>query len=339
MIDVKIAFGELTKNTFYAKVNPMLKKCLPIFFLVLLLGTEKPVFAFWMWTPDTNKWVNPKYAVKETPKAQLEFAQGYYKSQNFKKAIEEFNKLINTYPRAREAPEAQYSVGLCYEGMKKPFEAFKAYQKVIDRYPFSDRSPEIVERQYKIGEMLLEGADRKGFMANAAGSETNVIDVFRAVIKNAPYGTYAAPSQYKIGLYLEGKELYQEARDELEKVVNDYPNSEWAKAAQYRIALVDAKRSSASPYDQKTTQSAVDEFKDFVKENPDAQLSGKAQEEIRRLRDKEAHNSFLVANFYEKQKNFKAARIYYSAVVDRYKNTVWATKALEKIQLIDNKIK
>jgi len=33
--------------------------------------TSQPV-AFWVWTPETNKWVNPKYSVKGTPQEQLE---------------------------------------------------------------------------------------------------------------------------------------------------------------------------------------------------------------------------------------------------------------------------
>ena len=296
-------------------------------------------FAFWMWTPETNKWINPKYAVKETPRLQLEYAQGFYHSRDYKKAVNEFDKLINTYPRAKEAPEAQYYIGLSFEEQNRLYEAFKSYQKVIEKYPFSERSAEIVERQFKIGEKLLEGEGKKNkFVTTVVGGDYNVVDVFRTVIKNAPYGSYAAPAQYKIGLYLEEKQLFQEARDEFEKVVDNYPDNEWARAAQYQIAFVDARRSVSAQYDQKTTQAAVEEFKEFVKVYPDAELSQKAQEEIHRLREKEAHNNFLVGSFYEKQKNYKAAKIYYSAVADQYKNTTWAAKALEKIRDLDHKI-
>ncbi len=311
------------------------------FFLISLFQVfiTSSVFAFWVWTPETNKWVNPKFAVKETPKIQLKHAESLYQAKDYKKAIDEFNKLINNYPKSKEAPEAQFFIGTIWEEQEKYFEAFKAYQKLIDKYPFSERAGEIVERQYKIGERLLQGDGKKGFLELVATNEFNVVDVFRAVIKNAPYGPYAAQAAYKIGLYLEEKQMYQEARDEFEKIVNDYPDSEWAKAAQFQIAVVDSKRSTGSQYDQKVTKVAVEEFQEFVKDNPDAQLSKKAQQEIHRLREKEAHNSFLIGHFYEKQKNLKAARLYYSAVVDEYKNTIWATKALEKIQEIDGKLK
>jgi outer membrane protein assembly factor BamD len=289
--------------------------------------------AFWVWTPETNKWINPKYAVKETPKEQLEVGLDFYKAKKYDEAIREFQKLIKHYPRSREAPDAQYHVGLCLEEQDKIFAAFKEYQVVIDKYPFSELAADIVQRQYDIGMKLLENANNRGKFVDAlSGADYNVVDVFKAVIKNAPYGKLAAPAQYKIGLYLQEKALYQEARDELEKVVNDYPDSEWAKAAKYQIALVDSQRSTDAQYDQKTTQAAVDEFKEFVENYPDAELSARAKEQIGQLREKEAENSFVIAQFYEKQKNYKAAKIYYQVVADAYKNTSWASKSLKKIR-------
>jgi len=289
--------------------------------------------AFWVWTPETNKWTNPKYSVKDTPQEQLEVGLGFYKSEEYKEAIREFKKLIKHYPRALQAPEAQYHIGLSLEEQGEALKAFKAYQVVIDKYPFSELAIEIVQKQYDIGMQLLETASNRGKFIDAfAGADYNVIDVFKTVIKNAPYGDLAAPSQYKIGLYLQEKQLYQEARDEFEKVINDYPDSEWTKAAKYQIALADAQRSTDAQYDQKITQAAVEEFDEFVKMYPDAELTQQAKEQIYQLREKEAENSFVVAQFYEKQKNYKAAKIYYQVVVDDFKDSSWASKSLNKIR-------
>ena len=63
--------------------------------------------AFWVWTPETNKWVDPKYTVKETPQEQLEVGLGFYEIKECKEAVREFQKLLKHYPRARQAPDAQ----------------------------------------------------------------------------------------------------------------------------------------------------------------------------------------------------------------------------------------
>jgi outer membrane assembly lipoprotein YfiO len=306
--------------------------------LVFLSVNSSPAQAFWMWTPETNKWVNPKYTVKETPQEQLKYALEFYETGDTKKAVNELEKLIHYYPKAREAAEAQYYIALSLEKQGKLMEAFKNYQIVVEKYPFSERSGEVVKKQYEIGNQFLEGGTKKNkFIETVVGGDYDVIEIFRKVIKNAPYGPYASQAQYKIGLYLQEKQMYQEARDEFEKTINDYPESEWARAAKYQIALVDAKRSSDVQYDQKVTSSAIAELKDFVKENPQAELSTQAQKHIQDLREKEAEKNFLIAVFYEKQERFDAAKVYYNAIVTDYKNTSWAPKALERLQELNKK--
>jgi outer membrane protein assembly factor BamD len=164
------------------------------------------------------------------------------------------------------------------------------------------------------------------------GGDYEVIEIFRQIIKNAPYGKHAGEAQYKIGLYLKEKKLYQEARDEFEKTINDYPNTEWAKAAKFQIALTDSIRGTDIQRDQQTTTTAVSEFKEFIADHPDTELSQKAKEHVATLRDQEAENNFLIAQFYVKQKNYKAAKVYYNEIVNDYNDTVWAKKSLERIQ-------
>lgn len=294
--------------------------------------------AFWIWTPETNKWVNPKYSVKDTPMEQLEAANMLFEQKSYAAAIKEYNKLVKHYPRSREAAEAQYFIGLSQEQLGNFPEAIKAYQVVIDKYPFSERAAEIVDNQFAIAVDLMEGKYAKSKWAQVVtGGDYQIIEIFRQVIKNAPYGKHAGEAQYKIGLYLKEKKLYQEARDELEKTINDYPNTEWAKAAKYQIALTDSMRGTDIQRDQQTTASAVSEFKEFIVQHPDTELSEKAKEHVADLRNKEAQNNFLIAQFYAKQKNYKSAKVYYNIIINDYEDTPWAKKALEKMQQLGKK--
>jgi len=301
--------------------------------LFLMFFAAAPAHAFWVWTPESGKWVNPKYSVKETPQQQLEFGLGIAQAEDYAKAIQEMEKLIKHYPKAREAAEARFYIAEFQEKLGEFAKAFQNYQEVIKKYPYSERSNEIVKRQYDLGTKILEGKSKnEGFLLNLGKERVDVVEVFETVIKNQPYGEFAAPSQYKIGLYLKEEGLLQEARDAFEKTMNDYPNSEWAKAARYQIALADSERSAAAGYDQKITESAIEEFKGLIEEYPDAELSQEAKSHITDLRDKEAENNFIIAEFYEKQKQYDSAKIYYSMIIEEYKNTVWAQKALEKLQ-------
>jgi len=290
--------------------------------------------ADWVWTPETGKFINPKWEVKPTPEDQLEFAQSFRDQGNCKKAMVEYKKLIKAYPRAKEAPEAEYYTGQCLEDMSKPYEAYQAYQLVIDKYPFSERAAQIVSLEYNIANHLLENKGRSKWAETVIGSDDRVIEILRTVIKNAPYGKLAAISQYKIGLYLKEKGMYQEARDEFEKTMNDYPTSEWAQASKFQIAMADTSRASDAQHEQKVTSIAMDEFNEFVKTHPDSQLTPEAKEQMVRLKEKEAENNFVIAKFYQKQKNLKAARIYFKEVADNYADTSWGPKALAQLKIL-----
>lgn len=308
--------------------------------VALLMGallSTTPAQAFWIWTPETGKWVNPKYDVKPSPQEQLEYADGFFQAARYGEAMREYKKLLKHYPKAREAAQGQFNIGRAWEELKNYYQAVENYQKVVERYPFSDLGPKVTERQYIIANLFLEGkAKDSHFASSLLGTDYNVTEIFRKVIKNDPYGPYAPASQYKIGLFYLEKKDFQQARDEFEKTVNDYPDSKWAESARYQIAVADSKRSTGAQYDQQTTNIAVAGFKDFVATNPDSELSQAAKSEIGRLRLKEAENAYVVADFYGKQKKFKAAKIYFKDVVDQYGDTPWGARAQAKIQSIDN---
>lgn len=311
----------------------MLRKITVLSLLSIFLTTS-PGYAFWIWTPKTGKWVNPKYAVKPTPQEQLEFALDKFKSNDPKGAKIEFNKLIRYFPRSFEASEAQYYLGRVEQIQDNFYEAYLAYQKVVDKYPFSERIQEIIEREYKIAEAFMAGKVRE-VMGMRLPVENPAIEIFGKVIKNSTYGPLAAVAQYKLGLVLMSLGRHLEAEEEFQKVISNYPSSEWVDAARYQIALCKASVSKGTDYDHTATSEAREMFEEFVKEHPDAKLSEDAQEHIEQLKEKEAKGNFDIASFYEKQKAYNAARIYYNFVIENYPRSIWAARSLEKLQALE----
>lgn len=299
-------------------------------FLILTALSASPASAYWIWTPKTGKWVNPKRVVKPTPKDQLDFAKSLYEAKKYEEAKREFNKLLHSYPKSVEAAESQYYLALIQEDEGNLYEAYKAYQKVIDKYPFSERIQEIIEREYKIAEAFMSGKARR-----ALAVENPAIEIFGKVVENSSYGPLAAPAQYKLGLVLKGLLRYYEAEEAFSKVISNYPDSEWAEASKFQIASCRASLSRSPDYDQWATNEAKDKFEKFLKEHPDAALSREAEKNIEQLNQKEAESTYNIARFYEKQKAFDSARVYYNDTINNYPDTPWAVKALERLQIMD----
>ncbi len=305
--------------------------------MLIFLGVSLDcAYPYWIWTPKTGKWVNPKTAVRPTPKEQLDFAKSLFDSKSYEEAKREFKKILRVYPKSVEAAESQYFLGVIEETLGNLYEAYQAYQNVIDKYPFSERIAEINEREYKIAEAFMSGARRKTLGVNLP-VENPSLEIFTKVVENAPYGPLAAKAQYKLGLVLKGLGSYYEAEEAFNKVVTNYPESEWVQAAKFQIASSRAKLSKSPDYDQGATKEAKEKFEEFVKNNPDLALSEEAEKNIRELREKEAQTNYNIAFFYERQKDYQAAKIYYNDIIDNHPRSVWAARALERIKIMEKR--
>jgi outer membrane protein assembly factor BamD len=303
-------------------------------FCVIFALSVNSAYSFWIWTPKTGKWVNPKNVAKDNPKAQFDYAKGFYDNKKFPDAIREFRKLLKTYPKAFEASESQYYLGLIEEQQDNLYEAYLAYQRVIDKYPFSERIKEIVGKEYAIAERFISGYKRKA-LGVTLPVENPAIEILNKVVENSTYGPFAPKAEYKLGLVLKSLQRYYEAEDAFNKVITNYPDSEWTEPAKFQIATCRAAVSRGPDYDQGAMQDAKLKFEEFVREHPDAVLSKDAEINISVLKEKEAAASYNIAVFYEKQEAYKAAKIYFENVISNYSDTAWAARALERLQSME----
>ncbi len=291
-------------------------------------------FAAWIWTPQSGKWVNPKTAVKATPKEQFEYAKSLYDAASHDEAEKEFRKVLKQYPKSVEASESQYYLALIEEARGRMFEAYKAYQRVIDKYPFSERIQEIIGREYAIAEAFVEGKRSKDVSLVV---ENPAIEILNKIIENSSYGPFAPKAQYQLGLVLKGLQRYYEAEEAFSRVISSYPDSEWVAPAQFQIAECRSKLSRGSPYDQGAVQEAQQKFEEFIEEYPEAKLSQDAQKNLERLRERESESAYYIARFYEKQQLFHSAKIYYEDILEKYPDSVWATRARERLAIMGEK--
>lgn len=303
-----------------------------IFFIICSAGTAYP---YWIWTPKTGKWVNPKYAAKSSPKEQLDAGKKLFDAGRDEEAKREFRKLLQAYPKAAEAAEAQFYLGRVEEKQGSLWEAYKAYQSVVDKYPFSERIGEINQREFAIAEQFMSGQKRKA-LGMALPVENPSIEIFGKIVENAPYGSLAAKAQYKQGLVFKSLSRLNEAEEAFGKVIANYPESEWVAPAKFQLASAKAGMAKNSDYDQGATREAKEQFEDFVRSHPDAELSKEAEKNIGRLKDREAESDFNAARFYEKQKQYDSARIYYQGIIAGNPDSAWAAKARERLGIMES---
>ena len=288
-----------------------------------------------MWTPKTGKWINPRYAVKDTPEAQHRFATSFLDKQDYNRARLEFKSLIRHFPQSAWAPDAQIGIAQTYEAEGDYYQAFLEYRRALQTYPSLSRVDEIIEREFHIGELFLKGQKRKLLgSAEIIPAQDKAVEIFQAILDDAPYAKLGDAAQFKLGESYKVLGKFEDAKAAFEHLPERYPNSPLVDRARFEIAS-SAKGASLSPaYDQAGTEQALQAFAKFKEEFPASPLGVEVDHEVASLIERRAEQAFEVAQFYERQRALESARIYYQDIVAHYAETPWAAKAQARLQAL-----
>lgn len=321
--------------------SPMEKKLIIILSILLacLIITGDLSYAFWIMTPKSKTMVNPKFAVKDTPGEQFNWAMRFFRQNDFKRSAEEFTRLVAYYPDSDMAPEAQYYAGRSYEELAKYFFAFQNYQKTVDDYPYTKRLEEIIERQYNIANIFQNKEGAKLVDLELSLSLERAIEIYKKVVENNPFGKHADEALFKLAECYRRTFKYDEAIEAYDRIVTDYTESHLVAEAKYQLAYTKYEASLDPEYDQESTEEALKEFKTISQTTPVPQIAREADKVLKELKNKKAESILKVASFYERQKKYRSAIIYYKDVTGKFPGTEAAKSADERINELKERLK
>jgi outer membrane protein assembly factor BamD len=164
------------------------------------------------------------------------------------------------------------------------------------------------------------------------------VEVFAAVIRTAPYGKYTARAQFDIGLAREKQNLNDAALQAYQAVVDKFPNDPLAADAQYQIGYIWLMAAKKGTKDLAATKSARTAFQDFLFRYPNSEKAPQARANLQLLENKQTASAFNVAKFYDKQKRYRAAVIYYNEVIREQPGSVESEKAKKRIDQLRAKL-
>ena len=310
------------------KFFPFLTLFLALSFALSISAAE----AAWIWSPEIGKWINPKKAAKDTPEEQYDWALDFFNRKDWDRAIEEFEKLTDVFPTSRLAAEGVYYAGQAWEQKNELAKAADAYQKLVDRYPYSDRIKDAMRREFEIANEFSGGGKVKVLGVPVLPGQDKALELYNHIVKNAPFGSFGDQAQFKIGELYRSQGEFELSKKAFETLVDEYPNSELVPQARYEIARSSMMASKHQQYDEQHAQEAIEEFQDFKKEFGDKPQAVEADESIRQIRAEKAQRVFATASFYEKQKKWKSAKVYYEEVVRNYPDTPSGSQAKKRLE-------
>lgn len=269
-------------------------------------------------------------------KDQLEVAQEALDHGDVSTALKAARRTVKVWPLSDYSPQAQYLIGRCYEAKKRDEKAFAAYQQVIEKYPKIESYQEILQRQFEIASRFLAGQWFKlfGYIPFFPSMEKTA-DMYAKIIKNGPYSDIAPQAQMNIGAAREKQSQYPLAVKAYERAADRYHDrKDVAADAIYKAGLAYNKQAKTSEYDQSVAGRAIATFTDFMALFPGDARVKEAQQIITSLKSEQARGSFKTAKFYEKNKHWDGALIYYNEVLLKDPESQLASAARERIDLL-----
>ncbi len=306
---------------------------LPAFWFCL----PAPAGAYWIWTPETKKWVNPVYSVKESAPEQLDWAMSFYNAKDYRGAVREFRKLLRYYKDTAPGGEAQYFLAMSYRQLGNFNRAFDEYKKLAADFPASGRINEAIAAEFGLGEIFLGKEFERDGKKETIYKPAKAAEIFKEVRNQAPFGEFGDRAQFNLAAALMKTKRFREAKDELERLIGEYPESALLPDARFQLAVCWEKLSPGAAYAQDQTRKAAAEYAEASKSTTDPGRVEAAQRALKDLEEKQAESAFNVARFYEIQGKKPAAMLYYQEIVNKYPGSRWAERARERLTALEVK--
>jgi outer membrane protein assembly factor BamD len=265
-------------------------------------------------------------------------AQAWESEGNLGRATKAYRAIVRRHPKDTLAPGAAYRFAQLEERTGDYLKAAAAYRVLVEQYPKSPHFTEAIEAQFRIGEMYLAGKKLKILGIPIRTSMERATEIFAAIVRNAPYGKYTARAQFNIGLAAEKQGNAEQAVQAYQAVVERFPDHPVAADAQYQIGYLWFNALRNGTRDANATANARNGFQDFLNRYPKSEKAAQARENLRALDQKQTNNAFQIAKFYDKQRNYKAALIYYHDVMRQQPGSEEGNRAKQRVDELRAKV-
>src|SRR5213082_2777203 len=264
--------------------------------------------------------------------------QNAEKGGDLKRAIRAYKSLVKRHPKDALAPTALYRAAQLQEQTRQYTPAANSYLQLVERYPSSAHFDEAIEGQFRAGEIYLNGKKLKVLGIPVASALDRAVTIFADVVRTAPYGKYTARAQFDIGLAREKQGANDAALQAYTAVVDKFPNDPVAADAQYQMGYIWYTASRGGTKDLAATNNARTAFQDFLFRYPNSEKAAQARANLQQLEHKATTSSFDVARYYDKQKAYRAAVIYYNEVIRQQPGSTESEKAKKRIDQLRAKL-
>src|SRR5256885_241639 len=265
-----------------------------------------------------------------TAQQLFERAQEAERRGNLGAAMKAYRTIVKKHPRDTLAAGSCYRLGQLLEQTHKYLLAAQSYAVLCEKYPKSEHFEDSVESMFRIGETYLMGTKTKILGLTVKTGMDEAANIFSMIIRTAPYGKYTARAEFDLGRAREKQGQNEAAIAAYQAVVEKFPDDPIAVDAQYQIGYIWSKASTSGTYDPAAANNSKMAFEDFLARYPNSEKASQAKQNLKKMEHKQSSTAYDIAKFYDKQKQYRAAAIYYNEVISTQPGSTEGEKAKKR---------
>ena len=287
----------------------------------------------WYYEPaGTNaKWT------RNRAKDQLEVAEQAFTNGDYSITLRAARRVVKVWPLSDYAPRAQFLIGRSLEAEGRDETAFNAYQTIVKNYPRSQNYENVLWQQYEIAGRFYNGEFFRIFwgLLPLYTSMDETAKMYGKIVDSGPFSAVAPHAQLRIGAAREKEGDYDAAVKAYEIAADRYHDQpKIAADAMYRTAFSYNKQATTSEYDQGTAAKAIAAYTDFMTFYPDDKRVAEAQKAVVALKAEQVRGNFNIAQYYERNRQWTGAVVYYNEVLQMDPNSPFAAQARQRIEAL-----
>jgi TolA-binding protein len=258
-------------------------------------------------------------------------AEHYLAQSQFAKAAGIFGEMAELAKNVQAAAWARVQEGDAYLAAGDIEAARNAYEDAIETYPAYIDFKHVLQKLRDIANFYA--ANQASLLGIPVTRVNRAIEIYELILTKAPAGTRAPYDTLRLAKLQAAADEEEEAKITLGEVIRKFPASKAAPLARLELATLLIKQAEEQQNYFQLAREARRQARQFIRFHPGHEDRETAELVIQRAENRIAEHYLTLGRFYafESHFNAKAARRYYTKVLQDFPDTPAATTARQEI--------
>jgi outer membrane protein assembly factor BamD (BamD/ComL family) len=280
-------------------------------------------------------WVELPPPPAGTPEGDLRCIRVQIKEGKHRRALSAIKRFVKTYGRA----DPQYPATLLAKaealiGRREYYKAYGVVQEFMDAFGGMALTSDALRLKFVIAETYLTGLKRKIWGVRLLSGVDLAFRILDEIAVDHPDSRWAVYAVKTKADYLFHTGDHALAELEYARLLKDYPRSRYVQPSMRRSADAALASFRGIEYDEAALIEADERYRDYLSYYPLTHDTDDIALVLDGIQEQRAEKDFSIGQYYQRTDHLSSAIFYYRSILESWPETIAATKAGERLDLL-----